>query len=67
MVTVTVRDVGRTSVVLAKVAYTLTGKYVRRVYWHKVWKDFTDDDDHNIKIEACKALLDKMKSVKEIL
>jgi hypothetical protein len=60
-------DKAKTVDVLTKVAYKLAGKDVRRVYWHKVWKDIIEDTDHNINIDCMKILLERMKQLKEAL
>ncbi|RLI87527.1 MAG: hypothetical protein DRP01_01590 [Archaeoglobales archaeon] len=61
------RDKGKGVDVLTKVAYTLAGQDVRRVYWHKVWGDIIEPSDHNLNIEACKVILEAMKRVKDKL
>jgi hypothetical protein len=63
-----VADAGRIADVIAKVAYTLADIIVRRVYllppaYRALW-DLIASSDHNAKINICKKLLEKFKSVR---
>jgi len=53
--------------VITKVSYKLAGYDVRRVHWHRVWYDIIEAQDHNVKVEVAKALLEAMKRLKEKL
>jgi hypothetical protein len=62
-----VSDVAVMSDILIKIAFKLMGYDVRRVYFHKVWGDIIESQDHNLKILICKALLEAFKRVRDKL
>ena len=51
--------------------FKLAGYDVRRVYFlpkeFQVWWDIIESQDHNTKVEVCKALLNAFKRVKDKL
>jgi len=61
-------DAGSMKDLLTKVAYKIAGMDVRRVYaLPREWADIIEPEDHNIRIEICKALLEAMRRLKEKL
>ena len=60
-------DKPKISDVVAKVSYTICGYDVRRVYFHKYLGDIILPEDHNIKNEIAKCLLDAVKRVRDKL
>jgi hypothetical protein len=65
------RDVSRIWDVVAKVAYTIAGLQGRRVYTFpkdlKALVDLILPEDHNVKVDACKNILDRFKRVRDKL
>ena len=57
-------DRGKMADILTKVAFKLYGMDTRRVYFHRVWGDIIEDEDHNVKIEVAKIMLDAIKRLK---
>jgi len=53
--------------ILTKVAFKLYGRDTRRVYFHRVWGDIIEDEDHNVKVEVAKIMLDAIKRLKSKL
>lgn len=64
---VTVTDTASIKDFLMKIAFTLTGKDARRVYYHKVWYDTIDPDDYNVRIDASATLLNTCKTINQTL
>jgi hypothetical protein len=64
-------DAAKTADIVAKVGFKLAGYDVRRVYFlpteFKAWWDLISSQDHNIKIEVCKSLLEAFKRVRDKL
>jgi len=64
-------EVAKTAEVAAKVGFKLAGYDVRRVYFlpkeFQTWWDIIESQDHNTKIEVCKALIEAFKRVKDKL
>jgi len=61
------RDIPKMTDILTKVAFTLYGMDSRRVYFHKVWGDIIEPEDHNIKVDAAQKLLEAIKRLKQKL
>lgn len=53
--------------ILTKIAFKLYGKDTRRVYFHKVWGDIIEPSDHNVSVDAAKAMLEAIKRLKDKL
>jgi len=62
------REISRMKDVITKLAYTIYGYDVRRVYaLPREWADIIEDTDQNVKIEIAKVMLEAIKRVKEKL
>ena len=62
------RDYSRFTDPIAKIAFTLTQLWTRRVYSRpEKFADIIEASDHNVRVDACKKLLDKIKKLKEKL
>jgi len=62
------RDYSRFTDPIAKIAFTLTQLWTRRVYSRpEKFADIIEDSDHNVRVDACKKLLDKIKKLKDKL
>jgi len=62
------RDSQRITDPIAKIAFTLTQLWTRRVYSRpEKFADIIEASDHNVRVDACKKLLDKIKKLKEKL
>ena len=62
-------DKAKTVEIVAKVGFKLAGYDVRRVYFlpkeFQVWWDIIESQDHNTKLEICKALIQAFKRVRD--
>jgi len=64
---VALRDKPKITDLLTKIAFKLYGKDIGRVYFHKVWGDIIESEDHNVKVEVAKIILDAIKRIKDKL
>jgi len=61
------RETPKMTDILTKVAFTLCGMDSRRVYFHKVWGDIIEPEDHNTKVDSAKLILDSIKRLNDRL